>query len=339
MDAVVIKKRIEEYLLSEGVDAYGYCSARPFDSLTTGYLKKLQNGHACSFEFRRHIDELILPSMQLEDSKSFLVMLLPYLPYDSLSDTTADGYLASGCATLDYHTRINDILSPLSEWLLSVDIRSTVIVDTTPLSDRALAVRSGLGMIRRNNMFYHPKYGSYVFIGALLMDYELHEKDIMPITDPCGHCRRCVAACPGGAILGDGVIDSNKCVSWLTQKKELTDEESNIIGQQVYGCDVCQKVCPINRGIHTENGPLVVNSNVDSESLLNISNSDFKRTYGQSAAGWRGKKILQRNMVAALGNKGDAKKVPLLKSMLQDVRPSIVSEVLRSLKKLDGDQY
>lgn len=329
-----IREVIKTILEKHQIDAFGYCSADDFDEAGIDYDKKIASGLACELERRSSVEALVEPGRILTNAQSFLCLLLPYSPY-VYEKKIRHGRLASGTASEDYHTILNRILNDVKDYLMTEGIDSEIIVDTTPLSDRAIAQRAGLGLIRRNNMIYHKKYGSYVHIGSLLMNEDLHEHDTIRITDPCGHCRRCVGHCPGGAIVGDGTINSNKCVSYLTQKKELSNEEALVMGDMIYGCNVCQEVCPVNKGILKEAQELLVDQEVNLTQLLDISNSAFRVTYGLTASGWRGKRTLQRNAINVLGNTGTNRDKLILEKCLKDPRPIIQEAAQDAMKRID----
>lgn len=330
-----LRARIKDILTEQEVEVFGYCSAKPFPELEQEYLCRQEEGTACSFEKRTHLSHLTDPQQCLENAASFLVVLLPHAPYKTKS-RKGHGRMSTGTASMDYHKAVEEKLSPVSDFLRSVGIENRIICDTSPLSDRAIAVRSGLGTVRRNNMLYHSKYGSYHHIGSILMTETLHDKDHKRILDPCGHCRRCVAACPGNAIQGDGTINSNRCISWLTQKKELTQDECVILGRMIYGCDICQKICPINRKVANPALPLLVPEEVSLEGLLSISNRQFNESFKRTSAGWRGKRTLQRNALAILGNIGGHGDRAMIERFLEDPRPIIRNEAERSMTRLNA---
>lgn len=172
--------------------------------------------------------------------------------------------------------------------------------DTGPLSDRDVAVRCGLGVRGKNGSVINSKIGGMFFIGYMLtdIDYSLWQSKKSEHID-CGNCNKCIDACPNGAI-NNGVCDYNKCISYITQKKGvLTYEEYKNIGKQIYGCDVCQRVCPYNKGYTIAENETAY---PDIEKILNMTNREFKNIFGITAAGWRGKRTLQRNALAVLGN-------------------------------------
>lgn len=301
MDTTTIKNHIAQLLQDSGLDSFGYCSAKPFNHLEDIYLERIDKGYSCEFEKRASLQALITPSQLLQNAQSFLVVLLPYSPY---TEPVPDGHgaMSSGTASEDYHLVLNKILSPVKDLLKAYDIDSEIIVDTTPLSDRSIASRAGLGITRRNSMFYHKTYGSYVYIGSLLMTADLSEGDHQAMQDPCGQCHRCQSLCPSQAILGDGTIDSHRCISYLTQKKTLSTADYKLMGNHIYGCDICQQVCPANKGVKPIDIKTLVPKRPSLQSILLMTKSDFLTTYKRTDAGWRGKRTLQRNAIVAMGN-------------------------------------
>ena len=160
-----------------------------------------------------------------------------------------------------------------------------------------MAYLAGLGFYGKNNCFINPKWGSYVVIGTILTTLEL--KPNTPLEQSCMGCNRCITACLG-QCLGHDDFKYNTCKSFLTQKKgELTDEEENILAKTplVFGCDVCQEVCPHNKDIPTTPIPEFqqIEPYVNIDELEALTNKEFKAKYGRRAFSWRGKKILMRN--------------------------------------------
>jgi epoxyqueuosine reductase len=150
----------------------------------------------------------------------------------------------------DYHDVLLDRLQSLHRRVEDVAGRSIAgkpYVDTGPILERDLARRAGLGWFGKNSMLINPKRGSFFFLGELLLDLDL-EPDAPFVTDHCGSCRRCIDACPTGAIVEERVVDSNRCISYLTieLKGEIAREWHAALGESIYGCDICQDVCPWN---------------------------------------------------------------------------------------------
>ena len=172
-------------------------------------------------------------------------------------------------------------------------------VDNGPLDDRGAAFEAGLGFYGQNGMLINPDFGSYFFIGQISHDLDV-EPD-KPLAQTCLDCGRCERECPGRALRG-GKVDISKCLSEITQKKgELSAEEVNLIKKHktIWGCDVCQRVCPHNRGLGTTAIPEFMEGRLQSLEhwdVEGLSNSEFKEKYGEYAFSWRGKNPLVRNL-------------------------------------------
>ena len=226
--------------------------------------------------------------------KSAIVCLFPY--YVEHKDPSN---LSRYTWATDYHLVINEYLKKLIEKLqiMNTDAQFSIHCDTSPLADRYMAYLAGLGFYGKNNCFISPKWGSYVMIGTILTTLELEPNT--PLTQSCMGCNRCITACLG-QCLGHDEFKFDTCKSYLTQKKgELTSEEEHIIAKTplVFGCDVCQEVCPHNKDIPTTPIPEFqsVEPYIDIDELYSLTNKEFIAKYGHRAFSWRGKKILMRN--------------------------------------------
>lgn len=252
----------------------------------------LYESNPCPFT-AANVEERLLGT-SLFTPKSAIVCLFPY--YVEHKDPSN---LSRYTWATDYHLVINEYLKKLIEKLqiINTDAQFSIHCDTSPLADRYMAYLAGLGFYGKNNCFISPKWGSYVVIGTILTTLEL-EPDT-PLTQSCMGCNRCITACLG-QCLGLDEFKFDTCKSYLTQKKgELTSEEEHIIAKTplVFGCDVCQEVCPHNKDISTTPIPEFqsVEPYIDRDELDSLTNKEFKAKYGHRAFSWRGKKILIRN--------------------------------------------
>ena len=252
----------------------------------------LYESNPCPFT-AANVEERLLGT-SLFTPKSAIVCLFPY--YVEHKDPSN---LSRYTWAKDYHLVINEYLKKLIEKLqiINTDAQFSIHCDTSPLADRYMAYLAGLGFYGKNNCFISPKWGSYVVIGTILTTLEL-EPDT-PLTQSCMGCNRCITACLG-QCLGHDEFKFDTCKSYLTQKKgELTSEEEHIIAKTplVFGCDVCQEVCPHNKDIPTTPIPEFqsVEPYIDIDELDSLTNKEFKAKYGHRAFSWRGKKILIRN--------------------------------------------
>ena len=197
-----------------------------------------------------------------------------------------------------------------------------VMVDSGPLAEKALAYRAGLGFFGWNSLLITDTFGSWVFLGTLLTTASLPPDPFEPRA--CRECGRCMEACPTGAIVRPYVVDPKRCLSYITQARGILPEEYRIpLGSRLFGCDTCQAVCPHNAspewGNHREFLPHPqIGTTPSLEMVMQLTNQEFRQTFGQTAAGWRGRKILQRNAAINLGNSGSQRAVPVLKKALAD---------------------
>ena len=223
----------------------------------------------------------------------------------------------------DYHDVMVDRLRQLHRWIdghVGREVRGKAYVDTGPILERDLARRAGLGWFGKNTMLINPKIGSFFFLGSLFVDLEL-EADEPFTADHCGTCRRCIDACPTGAIVEPRVLDATRCVSYLTieLKGEIPDSLHPGIGDRVYGCDVCQDVCPWNVRFARENrvpefAPREVIAEKDARTLagelLAMSDEDFRIAFKGSPMKRAKLRGLQRNAAVVLDNLASAGDVP-----------------------------
>lgn len=252
----------------------------------------LQEQHPCPFT-SAHVAERVRGTDQFMP-QSAIVCIFPYY-----IEHTGPTNLSRYTWAEDYHLVIQNYLERLVARLGQLDREAhfSIHCDTSPLADRYMAYLAGLGFYGKNRCFISPTWGSYVVIGTILTTMCMEPN--VPITQSCIGCNRCISSCLGNCLGGDEFIYET-CKSYLTQKKgDLTEEEQAIIKKTplVFGCDVCQEVCPHNS--HIPNTPIPefqrIEPSVPIDSLHTLTNKEFKVQYGHRAFSWRGKKILIRN--------------------------------------------
>ncbi len=224
---------------------YAVCPVEAVDPTAgAAYARWVASGAAGGMEYLGRYDEVRRdPALLLEGARSMLLMAFPYR-----TDRPVHLPIAQYARGRDYHEVVRERLSALAAELPGA---TRVCVDTAPLRERYWAARAGLGFIGRNNQLYVPGLGSYCFIGTILTTAELPA--VRPFdfgaADPCAGCRACVDACPGRCISPDGgPIDARRCVSYLTIEHRGALPEGTRL-TSLYGCDVCQRVCPLNRDV------------------------------------------------------------------------------------------
>jgi len=214
------------------------------------------------------------------------------------------GRIARYALGTDYHPALRSRLESLAADLRAdgVNAGHVAYVDDRPLAERALAARAGIGWIGKNtNLLTHARAGSWVFLGALLTSAELEPDE--PIRTTCGSCTRCLTGCPTGALVAPQTIDARRCISYLTIERPGTLEpwEAEALDDWIFGCDVCQEVCPVNADAD-DTGPLRVPLLPLIAWLLPLGRRAFDRAVGESALRRAGRHRLLRNSIAALGN-------------------------------------
>ena len=328
------EKIIYTYAENNGIGAAGICSGEDFSDMRP--ILEKNNGKLKGF-VEQDVEKRMCPSLTLPGIKSIIVFALPYRKkLDFAMDDRLRGNLSHGAVGEDYHITLKRILEGLAEELQKfLSFRYKIFVDTGPLVDREVAKRAGIGSIGKNGSVISPKCGSMFFIGYMMTDLDL-PFSLPSAENPCTSCHICIDCCPSGALSEEG-FHAEKCISCLTQlNRSLTMEEMKVMGKQIYGCDICQLCCPKNKGNSRESVTDINAAKPDLEELLSLSNKAFKETYGKTAAGWRGKKILQRNALIALGNSGDKRAEAILSAFLTDERDIIQDTAYKALKLYRG---
>ncbi|MCY7436765.1 tRNA epoxyqueuosine(34) reductase QueG [Bacillus sp. FSL K6-4563] len=342
-----LKEELIQYAKEIGVDKIRFASADTFDSLKDRLILHESLGYLSGFE-EPDIEKRTNPSLLLPKAKSIVAIALAYpSKMKDAPRSTKDARRGIFCRAswgTDYHVVLKKKLDMLEEFLRSkhVDIRTKSMVDTGELSDRAVAERAGIGFSAKNCMIITPEFGSYVYLAEMITNvpFEPDEK----IEDQCGTCNKCVDSCPTGALVNPGQLNSQRCISFLTQTKGfLPDEFRSKIGNRLYGCDTCQIVCPINKGkdfhLHPEMEPDPEIAKPLLKPLLTISNREFKEKYGHVSGSWRGKKPIQRNAILALAHFKDTSALPVLIDLMhKDPRPVIRGTAAWAIGKIGDEQ-
>ena len=211
-----------------------------------------REGFAAEMEYmNRSSDLLVSPRRLLSAARSVVTIAVFYERVPRLPLEQGHGRIARYAWGRDYHKVLRRRLKALleaTERYLGHSVQSRVFADSVPLLERALANRSGLGFIGKNTMAILPKEGSFFFLGELLWDVEVESPPKAPSAAHCGSCTRCISQCPTGAFVKERVLDARRCISYLTIEKRsaLTHQEREWLGEWLFGCDVCQEVCPFN---------------------------------------------------------------------------------------------
>jgi len=211
-------------------------------------------------------------------------------------------------------------------------------VDTGPVVERVYAKYAGVGWIGKNTCLINQRTGSWLFLGVIVTSLELTAD--LPAPDRCGTCTRCIEACPTGALIAPYQLDSNRCISYLTIEKRgaITEELREGMGRHLFGCDICQDVCPWNRKAPVSSAaefqPRQGLLNPELEGMARMSEDEFRDKFSGSAVRRAKRKGLRRNAVIAMGNSGDASFVPVVQRFLDDEDANVAEHARWAYKKL-----
>ena len=294
----------------------------------------------------RRLDAYAHPESVLPGVRSVIMLGLNYRTADPVDPEPAEGSVSRyAWGPTDYHTVLRQRLKQLSQFLKlrAPKSLSRGIVDTAPLLERDFARLAGLGWFGKNTLLINKRQGSWLFLSGLLTDLEL-EYDAPHETAHCGTCTRCLEACPTDAFDGPYVLDARKCISYLTieLRGPIPKELRTGMGDWLFGCDVCQDVCPWNRKAPVTTDPTFQPRSdlrpADAVRLLRLTAEEFDREFSETPMARPGRAGLLRNAAIVLGNSGDPAVIPTLIAALGDLEPLIRGAAVWALRTLDREE-
>ena len=287
-------------------------------------------------------------------AKSVIVCALNYnagQPYSTKAHDPAKCWISRyAWSATDYHDsllqRLQQVEAAIKEFAgpHGLHPETRCYVDTGPVVERVYAKYAGIGWIGKNTCIIHQKLGSWIFLGVVLTSLELPPD--VPAADRCGSCTRCIDACPTQAILAPGKMDARRCIAYLTIEKrgEIPLEFREGIGHHVFGCDICQDVCPWNNKTGNaapsavpEFQPQDKLVHPDLKWLAEMNEEEFRQTFRGSPVKRTKYSGLQRNVAVAMGNSGNRDFIPDLKKMADDADPVIAGHARWALDQLNAD--
>lgn len=289
-----------------GIDLIGFFSVEPLKECLPYLIRRHQEGFSTGFEGGEPEDRINYLKAYPNAKTGIVIGINNYQAFEEVADEKYRVQLASVSWGEDYHrvlkrrmTQLMELMNDIQRQTGGAQIQYRLFVDNSPLVDRGSAYRAGLGFYGKNNCLINHQLGSFFFIGQILIDSVIvFEPPLLP-ENGCGTCRRCLDACPHQA-LGEGFsLEPTKCISYLTQKKFLSTDEEVRLTTYLYGCDLCQKVCPYNQDLEeTQEEAFLIDAETASpplDEILALTNKEFKIRFEKTASGWRGKKSLIRN--------------------------------------------
>ena len=350
-EADALKAEITERAHDLGFDIVRFTTADPFPETQKVLEERIEAGLLSGLTWFTTERASIAgdPRNLMPLAKTVVSLGISYLSDDAILPSEPGlprGRVARYAWGLDYHEVFKEKLWALHSFVqerLGREVEARALVDTARIVDRAVAQRAGLGWYGKNTNLLNRDFGSWVLLGELLLDVALPPDDV--VRTNCGSCSRCIPACPTGALIAPGVLDNNKCISYLTieLRGPIPRELRPSIGDWVFGCDICQDVCPVNRKAkamsHIEFAPRQgIGPSPSLIELLDITEEEFKAKFRRSPVKrtkWAG---MRRNAAVALGNIGDPEAVPALVRALGSEPALVRGHAAWALGRIGGEE-
>lgn len=344
--SVRLKGGIRRYARECGFDIAGFTTAAAFARDEAAAIARVRDGlmDGLAWYTEERVRRANRPKALLEGARSVISLALSYNTGEPAPpDGEPRGRIARYAWGEDYHAvvkaRLREFAGGLSE-IAGAPVKTRVFVDDGPMNDRAAAERAGVGWFGKNTNILTPSHGSWVFLAQVITDLELEPDP--PLKKTCGSCVRCIDDCPTGAIVAPYVLDNRRCISYLTIELRggIPRELRPLIGDWVFGCDICQDVCPVNRKAagslepafqqrHDFGAPALI-------PLLSLDDAAFSARFRRSPIK-RAKRVgLQRNVCVALGNIGDSAATPALAKALGSDSEIVRAHAAWALGRIGG---
>jgi len=343
-----IEDQVRRLGIESGFDIVRFTTADAFTRDEAAALKRIRDGHMDGFSWytEERVRRANRPQELLEDAQSVISLALSYNTGEPQpSNGQPHGKIARYAWGDDYHDVIKKRLRTFAEKLPEIagrPVRTRIFVDDGPMNDRAAAARAGIGWFGKNTNILTQTHGSWVFLAQIITDIPL-ESDA-PLKKTCGQCSLCIPACPTDAIIAPYAIDNKRCISYLTieLRGAIPRELRPLVGDWVFGCDICQDVCPVNRKAqgslepafrqrHDFAAPALI-------PLLELDQPAFSERFRRSPVK-RAKRIgLQRNVCVALGNIGDPIAIPALAKTLNHESSLVRQHAAWALGRIGGSE-
>jgi len=353
------REELRAAALALGFLQVGFAPARS-PTHASAYLNWLEQGMhgemawmARDDAVRRRLD----PTVALPGCRTLVMLSISYAPspHDRsrrtvTPDDLPDALVARYAAGRDYHLEFEDRLARLAAMIDERWPGAGVkpYVDYGPVLEREHGQRAGLGWVGKNTMLIHPQLGSWALLGTLMTTVEIPPDEPFE-ADRCGTCVRCIEACPTGAITGPRRVDARLCISYLTieLRGSIPPSLRPAIGARIFGCDICQEVCPWNEGVEAGTlpaagwgGPVLPGAMTGwVEELLDLSDEEFRSRYGDTAFSRPGREGMLRNLCVGMGNSGSRAHLPLLMRCLTEGSPLVREHAAWAIGRLDASRH
>ncbi len=325
-----LRERVVAAALAAGAGAVRFGRAEDDAQTRARFGAAIDRGDLATWPYDgSYAERAAAPRCLLEGARSVVCVALPFATPHPRRHAPLRGRVSNYAWAADYHGVLRAILRAVAAVLdeHAGAPACAIACDTAPLAERAFAAAAGLGWIGKHTNLISPALGSFVFLGEVVTTVELPAD--APLRKTCGACRRCVDVCPTGALRGDYTIDATRCISDLTQRKDAIPAHLRpLIGDWIWGCDLCQEICPPTRRARPAvDGRFAADDALaapDLIRLLALGSAEFRRRFRRTSLGWRGPAVLRRNAAVALGNALDRAAVPALARALVRDRSALV---------------
>lgn len=349
-DLLSLKEKIKTEAFRLGFNHLGIAPATPV-SHSDQYKVWIGQGNQGEMAYLARPDAVAKradPGLVLKGCTQVISLAMPYAPSETGSEITfkGKGRISAYARTVDYHTIIWNKLAQLEDVIRAnaaapVELRS--YVDTGPVLERSFAVQSGIGMTGKNSCLIVQGTGSYFFLAEILTDLPL-PLDAPFTRDLCGSCNRCIDACPTNCILPDHTIDAHRCISYLTieHRGPIPDEQKSQMGDWLFGCDLCQMVCPHNAWTPEQVLPLgdpILPEFLDLVGVFDFDEESFTQQFGNTPLSRARRQGFLRNAAIVLGNQGDPAVLPVLRQALgQETDPGLLDALRWAIHQIEALQ-
>ena len=345
VDPAELRQWVDRAAADAGFDLVAVGSADDFASDREETLRRIDAGLMDGLPWfsAQRVQRGTDPETLLPGARSIISLGWNYFPPDGPPATDGQGLVARYARGRDYHRvmkrRMRRVVLELTE-RLGERFAARWYVDDGPMLDRAAATRAGLGWFGKNGNVLNPAYGSWLLLGQIITDLPLTPDP--PLAKTCGQCSRCLPACPTDAIVAPYVVDNRRCISYLTieNRGAIPVDLRAPMGKWVFGCDICQEVCPVNRKAKSTQDPNFGRTDlsaIDLIELLDMTDEQFRQRFAGTPI-MRAKRVgMQRNACVALGNAADPVAVPALTRALRFAPPLVRRHAAWALGRIGGD--
>ena len=343
-DPAQLRRWVDQAAAAAGFDLVAVASADVFAADRDEALRRIDASLMDGLPWfnAQRVERGTDPETLLPGARSIISLGWNYYPPDDSLASDGQGLIARYARGRDYHRvmkrRMRRMVLDLTE-RIGDRFAARWYVDDGPMLDRAAAARAGLGWFGKNGNILNPTYGSWLLLGQIVTDLPLTAD--APLAKTCGQCSRCIPACPTDAIVAPYVVDNRRCISYLTieHKGAIPVELRASMGNWVFGCDICQEVCPVNRKAKATGDPNFGRADlsaVDLIELLEMTDEQFRQRFAGTPV-MRAKRVgMQRNACVALGNSGDLAAVPALARALRSGLSLVRQHAAWALGRIGG---